>query len=53
MMRNFQIRYRQKKQLGVGSFGKVYLARDSKKNCDCVIKVIDISSMSKNEEENA
>ena len=52
-MRSFQLRYRQKKQLGVGTFGKVYLARDSKKNQDCVVKVIDISKMTKQEEEKA
>jgi serine/threonine protein kinase len=54
MMRNFQLRYRNKKQLGAGSFGKVYLASDSKnKHIPCVVKVIDSSKMTPKEEESA
>ena len=53
-MRNFQLRYRQKKQLGAGSFGKVYLATDTKKPLEkCVVKVIDSSKMTPKEEESA
>jgi serine/threonine protein kinase len=54
MMRNFQLRYRNKKQLGAGSFGKVYLASDSKnRHIPCVVKVIDSSKMTPKEEESA